>query len=219
MNIPFTVGQFLAVFHSYNQAIWPMQVTAYIMGMAAIYLAVRKSRHSDKIICGILALMWIWTGAAYHMAFFSSINKAAYAFGVLFITQGVLFIIYGIIKPGLSFKAAPAGIPAAGCILIVYSMLVYPVIGQLLGHGYPQSPVFGVTPCPVTIFTFGLLLWAEKIPKQILPVPLIWSLIGSFAALSLGIREDAGLLAAGIAGTLLILIKDRKLFIKNGSSA
>ena len=219
MNIPFTVGQFLAVFQSYNQTIWPMQVTAYIMGIAAIYLAVRKSRHSDKIICGILALMWIWTGAAYHMAFFSSINKAAYAFGVLFITQGVLFIIYGVIKPGISFKAAPAGIQAAGRVLIVYSMLVYPLIGQFLGHGYPQSPVFGVTPCPVTIFTFGLLLWTEKMPKQILLVPLIWSLIGSFAALSLGIREDAGLLAAGIAGTLLILIKDRKLFIKNGSHA
>lgn len=219
MSLPFNTGQFLAVFQSYNQAIWPMQVAAYIMGIAAIYLSVRKSRHSDKIICGILAVMWIWTGAAYHIAFFSSINKAAYAFGALFVIQGVLFIIYGVIKPGISFKAAPTGIQSAGCMLIVYSMLIYPFIGQLLGHGYPQSPVFGVTPCPVTIFTFGLLLWAEKMPKQILLAPLIWSLIGSFAALSLGIREDAGLLAAGIAGTLLILIKDRKLFIKNGSHA
>lgn len=217
MNIPFTAGQFLDIFHKYNQSIWPMQVAAYVLGITAIYLAVRKTRHSDKIICGILGFMWIWTGAAYHMAFFSSINKAAYAFGALFIAQGVLFIIYGVIKPVVVLRAAPAGIPAAGFILVIYSMFVYPVIGQLLGHGYPQSPVFGVTPCPVTIFTFGLLLWAERIPKQILLIPLIWSLIGSFAALSLGIREDIGLLAAGIAGTLLILVKDRKFFIRNGS--
>ncbi|HBV96026.1 MAG: hypothetical protein JL50_05270 [Peptococcaceae bacterium BICA1-7] len=214
MNIPFTTGQFLAIFQSYNQAIWPMQVTAYILGMAAIYLAVRKSRNSDKIICGILAIMWIWTGAAYHISFFSSINKAAYAFGALFIMQGLLFTIYGVIKSGISFKVAPSGIAAAGCILTVYSMVVYPVIGQLLGHGYPQSPVFGVTPCPVTIFTFGLLLWAEKMPRRILLIPLFWSLIGSFAAFSLGIREDIGLLAAGMAGTLLILIKNRQFLIR-----
>ena len=219
MKIPFTIDQFLAVFSNYNQAIWPMQAAAYILGLAAIYLAVRRTGHRNGIISGILAFMWIWTGAAYHIGFFSTINKAAYVFGALFIIQGILLIIYGVLKPGLNFGISPGGIPAAGLIMIVYAMFVYPVTGQFLGHGYPHGPVFGVTPCPVTIFTFGLLLWTKNLPRQIIIIPLIWSLIGFFAAVSLGILEDTGLLAAGLAGTFLAFYKDRKVGAYTGSQA
>jgi len=88
-------------------------------------------------------------------------------------------------------------------------MLIYPVLGYVLGHGYPNSPVFGVTPCPVTIFTFGLLLFANNVPKQILVIPLIWSVIGFSAALTMGIKEDIGLLAAGLVGTAMIILQQR----------
>jgi hypothetical protein len=89
-------------------------------------------------------------------------------------------------------------------------MLIYPVLGYLLGHGYPSSPCFGVAPCPTTIFTFGLLLWADRPPRYLVLLPLIWSIIGFFAAISLGIREDIGLLVAGLAGSGLILFRGRR---------
>jgi len=40
--------------------------------------------------------------------------------------------------------------------------------------------------------------------------PLLWSLIGFGAALSLGIREDFGLLVAGALGTVLLIWRDRR---------
>jgi hypothetical protein len=94
--------------------------------------------------------------------------------------------------------------------MILYAMVLYPILGSLFGHVYPQSPTFGL-PCPTTIFTFGLLLWTDlKVPKSVLVIPFVWSLIGFSAALSLGILEDTGLLVAGVVGLILLLLRDKK---------
>jgi hypothetical protein len=63
---------------------------------------------------------------------------------------------------------------------------------------------------PTTIFTSGILLWTRStLPKILLVIPLLWSIIGFSAAVSLGIREDIGLLVAGVAGTTMIVIRDK----------
>jgi hypothetical protein len=55
-----------------------------------------------------------------------------------------------------------------------------------------------------------MLLWSERpVPIYLLPIPLAWSVIGFWAAISLGITEDFGLLAAGLIGSLLIILRDR----------
>jgi hypothetical protein len=89
--------------------------------------------------------------------------------------------------------------------------MIYPTLGYFLGHIYPKSPTFGL-PCPTTIFTFGLLLWTDvKLPKTILIIPFLWSLVGFTAALTLGILEDTGLLVSGVLGVGLILFRDRSV--------
>jgi hypothetical protein len=42
-----------------------------------------------------------------------------------------------------------------------------------------------------------------------LAIPFIWSMIGFSAAVSLGIREDIGLLIVGMVGSLMILFRDK----------
>ena len=89
--------------------------------------------------------------------------------------------------------------------MILYALIVYPFLGYFLGHRYPYSPTFGL-PCPTTIFTFGILLTANrKVPVLVLIIPVIWSVIGFFAAISFGILEDTGLLVSGILAAILIL--------------
>jgi hypothetical protein len=211
MNLPFTVEQFIDVFVRYNQAIWPMQLIAYALGLAAVFLAFRKNGHSGITVSLILSFFWLWMGVVYHWMYFSGINKAAFLFGALFVLQGVFFLVAGAVQKKLSFGFKPGFYAVTGIFFIVYAMLVYPVLGYLSGHGYPRSPCFGVAPCPVTIFTFGLLLLTDKrVPKYILVVPFLWSLLGFSAALALTIREDIGLLTAGVLGTILIIVRDRK---------
>ena len=58
--------------------------------------------------------------------------------------------------------------------------------------------MFGVTPCPVTIFTLGMfLLTTSPVPKGLLVIPFIWSLIGGSAAILLHVPQDWVLLASG----------------------
>ena len=64
--LPFTSEQFLGVFVNYNNAIWPIQIAAYVLGAVSIASLFRRTRASDRVIAGILAAMWLWTGVAYH---------------------------------------------------------------------------------------------------------------------------------------------------------
>jgi hypothetical protein len=81
------------------------------------------------------------------------------------------------------------------------------MLNALAGHAYPQCPTFGVTPCPLTIFTWGLLLWAVRpLPKYLLVIPLLWSLLGVAVALKFGVWADAGLLIAGLVGSTMLLL-------------
>jgi hypothetical protein len=210
MTFPFTQEQFLTIFSQYNLAVFPLQIVFIILGIVALWFVVKKSPISDRIILLILIFFWFWMGIVYHILFFSSINPLAYAFGVLFIIEACLLIYLGIIKKQVEFSLTKDRYTLIGLIFIVYAMIIYPVIGMVAGHGYPRLPTFGL-PCPTTIFTFGLFLMSDKkFPLPLLVIPLIWSMIGFFAALSLGITEDYMLLVAGVLGTVLIIMKNRK---------
>lgn len=88
-------------------------------------------------------------------------------------------------------------------------MVLYPLAGMWAGHRYPELPMFGITPCPLTLFTFGLLLLTTApVPRPLLVIPFVWSLIGGSAALLLGIPQDWVLLFSGVPIPTLLL-RDR----------
>ena len=211
MNPPFTTEQFLDVLVEYNLAVWPIQVGVYVLGAAAVLMVFWRIRPSDRIISGILAFLWIFMGGVYHLGYFTAINNAAWLFGIAFLVQAALFIFSGIYRGSLSFGFKPGIYSFIGLLFILFAAVLYPIIGQALGHGWPSSPSFGITPCPGTIFTFGMLLLAtRRVPRYLLVIPLLWSLVGFSAAIFMGITEDVGLLVAGIGGTALLIWRDRR---------
>lgn len=207
----FTKEQFIDIFVKYNTGVFPVQILLYILGLVAVYLSFRKSSKSDKFISGILVFFWLWIGIVYNFIFFSSINKAAFLFGALFIIQSGIFFYCGVIKNNLRFAYINNKYSITGAVLITYGLLIYPLLGMVLGHVYPAQPTFGL-PCPTTIFTFGMLLWTEpKSTKYIFVIPAIWTIIGFFAALNFGIYEDIGLLVSGVLGVIMFLMKNNRL--------
>ena len=211
MNIPFSVDQFFEIFKNYNEAVWPAQIIAYILGILALVLAWRTSKISSRLICGILAVFWIWMGVFYHILHFSVINPVARIFGVVFVLQGLLFLIAGTILDKLSFRFSTKPLPVVGAAFLLYAMVIYPALGAYFGHVYPAAPMFGVAPCPTTIFTIGILLWtADKVPVYLLAIPFLWSIVGMSAAIHLRVPQDYGLVFAGVLGTILIIIRNRK---------
>ena len=212
LELPFTTDQFFAVFREYNRAIWPAPVLAYVLGLLAVALATWKTTFSNWVISLILALSWLWIGLIYHGAHFSAINPAAYLFGILFVIQGILFVLLPLRKTAWEFRFRRDAYGAVGAALILYSMVIYPLLGAFSGHAYPNAPMFGVAPCPSAIFTFGLLLWTVgRVPVWILLIPGTWAAIGSTAAWKLGVAEDFGLLVAGLLGVALVVHRNRQL--------
>ena len=214
METPFTAQQFSETFRIYNQAVWPMQIVLYLLSFTAVYFAFKPTIKSGKMISGLLAFFWLWMGVVYHLIYFTTINKAAYLFGAVFIFQAMLFLAFGVFQNKLSFAFRSDGYGITGIILIVFALIIYPVLGYSFGHGYPYSPTFGL-PCPTTIFTFGLLLLCEKrCPLGILVIPFVWSIIGFTAAFNFGIVEDTGLLVSGVLTLIMVIVRNKKL-VKN----
>jgi hypothetical protein len=215
MQLPFTVEQFLSVFKTYNESIFPLQIVFYLIAFSSVYLLFKPIKNNGKIVSAILSFFWLWIGVIYHLMFFTEINKAAYLFGILFIIQGLLFLLNGVIKDNITYEYRNTVFNNFGIIFIAYGLIVYPILGHLLGHRYPYSPTFGL-PCPTAIFTFGVLLFInKKISVLIIIIPLLWSLIGFSAAYNLTIYEDYGLLIAGVLGFIFLTVSNKKYSINN----
>lgn len=203
VSLPFTVDQFFLVFRAYNETVWPVQLLLNILAVIAIISSFRPFRNSDRTISLILSLLWLWMGIVYHLGFFAPINPAALFFGVAFICQGILLLRMGI-KNRVRYRFTKDAKGIIGVVLIGFALILYPVLGYVQNHCYPSSPTFGV-PCPTTIFTFGLFVWSSGLPRFLLIIPGLWSLIGFSAAFAFGVTEDIGLLVSGLIAIPLIL--------------
>ena len=136
---------------------------------------------------------------------------AARLFGGLFVVQGVLFALRGGLRPAMQFGAQWNSSGVVGGVLLAYALLIYPLIGIVLGHAYPAAPTFGV-PCPTTIFTFGLLLWTTgRMPSHLQVIPALWALLAVSAALNWGVWEDIVMPVAAVTACGMFFARDRRL--------
>ncbi|CAN5765017.1 DUF6064 family protein [soil metagenome] len=187
--IPFSVEQFFQIFEDYNRAVFPFQAVLVLIALIAAFLASKPFSFSNKITSLLLTFLWLWMGVVYHLLFFSRINPAAFIFAALFLAQGMLFFYEGVVRNRLGFRAERNLFGVAGLLFILYSLILYPILGFAHGETYQSMPTFGL-PCPTTIFTFGILLWTrETVSPRLLIIPSLWSLTGVYAGVNLGVRE------------------------------
>jgi hypothetical protein len=208
-GLPFTADQFFGVFSSYNHAVLPWQFVLATTAAVVAISAWRRPAQARRTVPLFLAALWIWSGLAYHFAHFARINPVAYVFGGLFVLQGVLWLwaaIYG----RLHFDSPGGPAWTVGAVAIVYALVIYPVLGSVLGHGYPMAPTFGA-PCPSTIFTFGILLWARPwVPLRLVVIPFVWAVLAAPAAIGWGVIEDAGMPLIAVVAVVVMALRNRK---------
>lgn len=199
--LPFTREEFLGVFARYHEAMG-FAVWLFYAGAAAALIAIffTSRRTAFRCATGYLSVAWIWMGTVYHWGYFRQINPAAGLFAALFVVQGLLLIRQTISPTALRFERPSKSQRIVAAVLMIYSLIIYPLLGLKAGHGYPNGPSFGL-PCPTTIFTFSILLLVvseRRLFLRLAAIPGLWSIIGTFAAIKLSILEDWALLPSAI---------------------
>jgi hypothetical protein len=203
--IPFTRQQFFEVFAAYNAANWPAAVVAYPLAFTVLVFAWRGTPQADRAVAAVLALMWGWVGIVYQGLFFALVNPVARLFAVAFVIQAALFAWHAWSGRGLEYGPRRRVRSATGAAMILYALILYPALGLTFGERYPAMPLFGVTPCPLLIFTFGLMLWATRTRWWLWIVPLLWALVGGSAAVLLSVPQDWALPVSAVVALLLML--------------
>ena len=83
-----TLEQLLDLFAVYNARIWPMQIVAYLLGIAGFVLAFRRGNLSNRLIPAILAFFWLWVAFVFWLP-----NALAVAFLLRFrVPQEAFFL-------------------------------------------------------------------------------------------------------------------------------
>lgn len=200
MALPFTRPEFLQVFADYNTAIWPLQIVTWALGFFAAACLLARPGWADRVVATTLGIFWLIMAVGYQVSFFSAINGAAYVFGALFLLMAMVFFIEGTVRNRLHFTQTHGPRGSLAAATMIYALLIYPLLGLLLTHPYPQTPMFGVAPCPTTIFTLGILMLLHYQHRLLVAaIPLLWSMVGGSAALLLDMPQDWGLPVAAVA--------------------
>jgi hypothetical protein len=210
MKLPFTTGQFFNVIVDYNAVMFPSQIIILLLGIVSLLILHSKFSTKDKLIGCYLAILWMWIGIAYHLAFFTAINKAAFLFGGIFIFQGLLILYNTLILNRLNFAFTRNTKDYIGYFFILYGLIIYPIISYFVEGSIERTIVLGL-PCPSTIFTFGFFILANnKFQKYLLLIPSLWAVVGLSAAINIGVFQDVMILVAALTADI-ILIRKKKL--------
>ena len=198
MQTPFTTEQFFSVFENYNTTVFPAQIILLLLGCIGALMLHSGIRHKDRIISGILGILWLWIGLVYHISFFSEINKVAIGFGVIFLIQGLYFLWLGFSGERIAFEPGGSGWSFMGYFFILYGLILYPTANYFIELHVARTISLGL-PCPTNIMTLGFLMLAgPKQARYLLIIPSIWAVIGISTAFNLGVYQDLVMPVAAI---------------------
>jgi Family of unknown function (DUF6064) len=193
MQLPFSHDAFLDVFAAYNTRLWPVVFLLWTVTAIVVWRWLLGGGVSVRLVFGLLAVHWAWSGVAYHWFYFREINPAATLFAGLFVLQAAVFS--WLAGSSHAHTSAPSGLRGVVAGALVLYGLIYPGIGLALGLEYPRLPLFAV-PCPTALVTAGFLVATVGVPRFAVVVPVLWAVVGSSAAFALGIRADLALVVA-----------------------
>lgn len=209
MDLKFSFDEFMTMLVDYNETIWPLQIVVYVVTFATLVMMFMQFRPAGKIFAAWLGVLWIWVGVVFNLMYFSKLTQGAIVFGVIFLIQAVLFLYGGFVRNDMSFRFNAGWRGLTGLVIMLYALIGYPALEYVWGRGYPEILPFGLAPCPLTVFTLGLLLLSvRKLPGYLVILPVLYS-FGGIVPVSLGIKEDIGLIISGLLVLILWLLQKR----------
>lgn len=188
----------------YNALTWPAPLVAYAVGVLALALVFVRVPRRYLVISLLLSVFWIGEVITFAILSKQILHPMSVLVYVIFGAQAVLMIRAGV-RGEMRFGFSGRASSWVGLAIITYAMVGYPVATALLGHPFPNGPAFGVAPCPMVMFTLGMLLLTDSyLPKYLIVIPALLGLLGLGSGLMMGAAEDLGLAIAGPVAAYLV---------------
>lgn len=167
----------------YNRELWPLQLVAIAAGLLLLAMAARPRPWTGRAVAAVLALAWLWVGWAFHAQRYATINWAAQYLAAAFVAQAALLAGVALFARAAVPSASAARPRAAGALLAVAGVLLYPLLAPALGRPWAQAEVFGLMPEPTALATLGLLLVTGRRGRGWLAaIPVLSLLVGGATA-------------------------------------
>ena len=210
---PYDKQSWFNLISAYSQAIWPYSLLALLM-MIVIPLLLFKhekaglsSGNSVRLVLILLGQCWLWCGVVFHWQHFANLNWAAPWFAWMFIVQGGLLILSGLLLKQRQWSKPFSPRFTLALITLLAGLLVYPLSGFLEGRALAELEWFPLMPAPITLVTFASLMLLKTHWRHLLAIiPIMWAIISAAFATTLGLLEFY-FMAGAIVLWLLSLVR------------
>lgn len=205
--LPYSAEALFALHGRLLEALWPFALPlALLTLLAAPALAFARRAWAARLLWGVVAAGWLWTGAVFHLGHFADFNFMAPVYAGLFLLQGGLLAWHGVVRNRLSGGWRGRRAAAPGALAVLFALAGYPVI-DAMGGGPPGVRLAGLAPGPTVLLTLGLLaLVGGRPPRHLLVVPLLAAGAAGLQGWVLRLPADVLAAALGLAalGTALL---------------
>lgn len=186
----FSVQAYEGMFEILNATLWPIHVLTFAIGVAIAVLVLRPGDASTRLVCGTLAVLWIWIGWHFLATQYAVINWAAAYVAPVFAAQGLLFGLFAVMPKWLNL-GLPASVPSRLALaLLLFAVALYPVASFALGRPWHSVEFFGISPDPTVVATLAILALSRGALSRIAwVVPLLWCAISGLTLWGLGSAE------------------------------
>ncbi|MFW5966103.1 MAG: DUF6064 family protein [Persicimonas sp.] len=181
---PFTPEVYFRIFERQNEAVWPAQIVAVLLGAVLIWLVWRGRSKWAGVGLGAA---WIFVGYTFHLELYAEYVWAAEHAGWAFIAQGALLLVVGLLG-GFGGDGARSEWTLSdrfGLVIAVFGLVVYPLLIPLMGRAWAGVELFGIASDPTVVVTCGLLVWARPASAVAWVVPLLWAVIAAATAIQM----------------------------------
>jgi hypothetical protein len=195
---------------TYGKNIFPLQIVTVIAAVIIVWLVLKKpGDRANILIKAFFSICFAWIGCVFfliHGKDFPGIQS--YIQAGLFITIAILFAV-DLFRKRINFQMPMKGWRSGVTVTLLFTVLVYPLVGLLAGHYFPRMIIVGTHPCPTA--AFALVLLAAALPrtnKLLYVLLLIWAIpFPLFIQIpKFGVYEDSIMFLCGVYA-LFMLVK------------
>ncbi len=171
--IPFTPEVYFRLFVRVNEAMWPIHLVAAVLGIAAVWGAMRGR---GRVVGVVLGVCWAWVGWRFLLGPYAALNWAGSYAGWAFLVQAVLFVAFGLFGGLEATGDGSFGAPEWTSLgVAIFGFVIFPFVGSIAGRDLAALQTFGIAPDPTVIVTVGLLVTTAHPRWVLFVVPVVWA--------------------------------------------